>query len=88
MIAIYKMTGFLRLPACRFYPSCSSYFYTAIERHGLIQGGLLGVGRLLRCHPFNPGGLDPVPEQPLGGFFCKLNCFNILASSASTDSTK
>ena len=47
---------------CRFYPSCSAYAYTAITRHGVFAGGLLAVKRLLRCHPFHPGGVDFVPE--------------------------
>ncbi|WP_448576073.1 membrane protein insertion efficiency factor YidD [Thermomicrobium sp.] len=48
-------------PACRFYPSCSEYGYEAISRYGIIKGGVLTVRRLLRCHPFHPGGYDPVP---------------------------
>ena len=49
-------------PACRFYPSCSSYAILALERHGALRGSLLALRRLGRCHPFHPGGLDPVPE--------------------------
>ncbi|MFT5579185.1 MAG: putative membrane protein insertion efficiency factor [Paraglaciecola psychrophila] len=50
---------------CRFYPSCSSYAIQSIERHGAFKGCYLAARRLLRCHPFNPGGYDPVPEQHL-----------------------
>ncbi len=46
---------------CRFYPSCSSYTYEAIERHGFAKGAILGTKRLLKCHPFHRGGTDPVP---------------------------
>jgi uncharacterized protein len=48
-------------PSCRFYPSCSSYAVTALERHGPIKGGWLAARRVARCHPFHPGGVDPVP---------------------------
>lgn len=47
---------------CRFYPTCSTYTYQAIERHGLIKGFFLGLKRVLKCNPFHPGGIDEVPE--------------------------
>jgi len=49
---------------CRFYPSCSVYGLEAIERHGLIRGLGLTLARLSRCHPWHPGGVDPVPGAP------------------------
>lgn len=48
-------------PSCRFYPSCSEYALDAIEDHGPLKGIWLAVKRVLRCHPYNDGGFDPVP---------------------------
>jgi putative membrane protein insertion efficiency factor len=48
-------------PSCRFHPSCSQYALDAVTRHGALKGTWLTARRLARCHPFNPGGFDPVP---------------------------
>jgi len=46
--------------ACRYYPTCSEYMLNAVEKYGVLKGMRLGIGRLLRCHPFHEGGYDPV----------------------------
>jgi putative membrane protein insertion efficiency factor len=61
LVRAYQLTLSRVLPSsCRFYPSCSEYTRQAIERYGVTQGVWLGAKRLARCHPFNPGGYDPV----------------------------
>ncbi len=50
-------------PHCRFYPSCSCYAQQALQQYGVVQGSWLAVKRILRCHPWHEGGVDPVPEN-------------------------
>ncbi len=62
LIRLYQMTlSRIMPPSCRFTPSCSHYGYEAIRRYGALKGGWMAVKRVGRCHPFNPGGYDPVP---------------------------
>ncbi len=62
LIRLYQGTISVVLPSsCRFQPTCSQYTYEAISRYGIFKGLRLGAARILRCHPFHPGGYDPVP---------------------------
>lgn len=67
LIAIIKFYKYFISPLlgdrCRFYPSCSSYSLEALQLHGAIIGSYLTLKRLLKCHPFHEGGIDPVPEK-------------------------
>ena len=67
LIAIIRFYKYFISPllgnSCRFYPSCSSYSLEALQLHGVIIGSYLTLKRLLRCHPFHEGGIDPVPEK-------------------------
>lgn len=63
LISLYQATAVLRQARCRFRPSCSSYASDSVKVHGLLRGGAYAVRRIGRCHPFNPGGIDPVPRK-------------------------
>lgn len=53
----------MKPPTCRFYPTCSQYSLEAIETYGALKGGWMSVKRISKCHPFHPGGYDPVPKK-------------------------
>ena len=61
VINVYQKFSVLKPAVCRFYPTCSQYTKEAIQKYGVLKGGWLGIKRICRCHPFNPGGYDPVP---------------------------
>ena len=78
-------------PRCRFVPSCSSYAIEAIESHGTVRGSWLAAKRVCRCHPFHPGGFDPVPltihPTAPGGAKCGMHA-KALKTTEPTDPTK
>jgi putative membrane protein insertion efficiency factor len=55
----------LKPPTCRFYPSCSAYALEAIEEYGPAKGSWMAAKRICKCHPFHPGGFDPVPPRDM-----------------------
>lgn len=61
--AYQKLISPLKKPCCKYYPSCSSYAITALEKHGAAKGTILAVWRILRCNPYSNGGVDYVPEK-------------------------
>jgi putative membrane protein insertion efficiency factor len=67
LVAFYRryLSPLKGRPTCRFLPTCSEYAQEAIATHGALRGGAMAVGRLLRCHPFCSGGLDPVSTRKI-----------------------
>jgi putative membrane protein insertion efficiency factor len=66
LIGLYrKFISPLKKPSCRFYPSCSKYAVEALEEYGVFKGSVLTARRLLKCHPFHPGGYDPVIKKEI-----------------------
>ena len=64
LIRGYQLTlSPMLMPSCRFHPSCSAYALASVRTHGAVKGALLGGWRVLRCNPWNAGGLDPVPDH-------------------------
>lgn len=61
LIKCYQKISAYTPPRCRFYPTCSEYTRQAIEKYGIVKGGILSVKRIVKCHPLNEGGYDPVP---------------------------
>ena len=60
-----ELSGLKKKPCCRYFPTCSQYALTAVERYGALKGGRMAAWRICRCNPFSRGGYDPVPEDPV-----------------------
>jgi len=78
----------LTSPCCRFYPTCSQYGIEAISRFGAIKGGFMTLRRILRCNPFVPGGVDPVPDLPNKVLKEKRNIRNIRKNDIKNNNSK
>jgi putative membrane protein insertion efficiency factor len=86
LIRVYQWTiSPLLGPVCRFHPSCSRYGFEAFRVHGLLIGGFLTARRLVRCNPWNAGGVDPVP--PRGGVWAALRTDRHAAPSSTAPSS-
>ena len=70
-------------PACRYVPTCSDYAMEAVDRYGVLRGGLMAMWRVLRCHPFVQGGFDPVSKLPVGESAARFENYGVTASAPS-----
>lgn len=66
LIGLYQRTAGFRAPRCRFHPTCSQYAVESMRVHGALRGTAYAIARIARCHPWHPGGLDPVKPPPPG----------------------
>lgn len=66
LIGLYQRTAAFRAPRCRFHPTCSQYAVDSLRVHGAVRGTGYALARIARCHPWNPGGIDPVKPPPPG----------------------
>lgn len=71
-----KFISPLKPASCRFYPSCSEYSLEAIQKYGCLKGAFLSIKRILKCHPYHPGGYDPVPDQSVKLFKVEKDIVN------------
>jgi len=85
ILRLYKVALSPLLPsACRYYPSCSEYMGEAVERYGVARGLWMGAKRLLRCHPFRAGGIDPVPDLDVGSWMLDVGKHRLAPTSRLT----
>ena len=85
-VHLWRMTIVFRQPRCRYYPSCSTYALGALRVHGPLRGSALAAGRVLRCHPWSPGGIDHVPPARTATSGSAASRSSTKSSSTSTSS--
>ena len=85
LISLYqRYVSPFKKPCCRFYPTCSQYAIAAIEKYGAFKGGFMAIKRICKCHPFHPGGYDPVKEKKAQFIQLDESCY-ILEYRNNTD---
>lgn len=88
LILFYRRRISPAKPACcRFYPTCSTYALEAVQLHGFFKGGALAIWRILRCNPWNPGGVDPVPGSALDQAWQATSADELLGFDSHRDKT-